>query len=283
MNRYGKLKYIFFYLLIFSHCFSSENKPLLKIHGYNVYSQWGEDGIIEKIFQIIGTESKNCIEFGATEGIYFSNTANLWKHKNWKAILIESNPKHYSSLMSNTKGSQCICLIEKIGISETDSLEHHLSQINFDEPIDLLSIDIDGNDYYVLNTLKHLRPRVIICEYNPSFPAHMNIFSKLNNFSGCSVGALNRVARKKGYTLICITDTNCFYINDNELEKFYDYDLSLESMRIDKYLKYVVTDYRGNYKIIGTKDSKTPYGFKKPTTEEFFGDVKCYENLNITN
>ena len=64
----------------------------LSEHASNTYSQFGEDGIIEKIFQIIGVNSKVCIEFGAWDGFYLSNTANLWTN-GWKGILIEAEQR----------------------------------------------------------------------------------------------------------------------------------------------------------------------------------------------
>lgn len=260
---------------------ANEKKPLLRDYSWNIYSQWGEDGIIEKIFQIIGVESKTCIEFGATDGLYFSNTANLWKNKQWKAILIESNSKHYPNLLANTKGKLCTSLIRTVGFFPNDSLESILYEIGFDESVDLLSIDIDGNDYYIFQSLQSLKPRVIICEYNPTMPAYMDIYSNPHNFSGCSVGALQRIGNELGYTLVSITNTNCFFVINREVDKFSDFDLSLKNMRIDKYLKYIITDYRGDHKIIGSKNSETPYGLNKPSQENFFGEIKTYNKLKV--
>ena len=67
-----------------------EATKLLAQHGQNVFSQFGEDGIIARIFEIIGLQSKACIEFGAWDGFHMSNTANLWT-KGWKGVLIEGH------------------------------------------------------------------------------------------------------------------------------------------------------------------------------------------------
>jgi hypothetical protein len=65
-----------------------------------------------------------------------------------------------------------------------------LKQSNIRNTIDLLSIDVDGDDYYIFQSLKYLRPRVIICEFHPTMPAHIDLYPKYHNYTGCSVAAL---------------------------------------------------------------------------------------------
>ena len=110
---------------------------------YNKYSQWGEDGIIEKIFSIVGTSEKTCIEFGAWDGFHFSNTANLWT-QSWKGILIEGKRKRYKELRKNTQGYNCICINQYVEKEGKNKLENILRRNRIDHEIDLLSIDIDG-------------------------------------------------------------------------------------------------------------------------------------------
>lgn len=81
---------------------------------------------------------------------------------------------------------------------------------NISKEIDLLSIDIDGDDYYIFESLETIRPRVIICEFNPTIPAHIDIYPKMGNYFGCSVAALNRIANTKGFKLVSILGVNCF-------------------------------------------------------------------------
>lgn len=229
-------------------------KPKLLDFKRNVYSQFGEDGIIEKIFEIIGTTSKTAIEFGSADGFNCSNTANLWTKKDlgWKGILIEANKNLFEQTVANVSQYNCVALHKTVGISATDSLEAILTEANLNlVSVDLLSIDIDGNDYYIFQSLKQLRPRVIICEYNVSIPAHLDIYPDSNNYIGCSVAALQRVAAEKNYSLVAITDTNCFFVANEEIHKFAEFDTDPEHIKINKYILYVVSDYKGHYKTIG--------------------------------
>src|SRR5581483_10712642 len=102
--------FLFHFLLVISLLVTGDisakesEKPKLSDFKLNVFSQWGEDGIIQKIFNIIGVKSKICVEFGAADGFYFSNTANLWsKDPSWKAVLIECDPKFFSQLVTKVK------------------------------------------------------------------------------------------------------------------------------------------------------------------------------------
>src|SRR5208283_2047561 len=80
----------------------------------NVYSQNGEDGIVEKIFSIIGPNSKVCVEFGAWDGFHLSNSANLWSKKGWQGVLIELNADRFKELVENTKQFDCRCINARV-------------------------------------------------------------------------------------------------------------------------------------------------------------------------
>ena len=254
----------------------------LKLTEYkeNIYSQYGEDGIIQKIFEIIGARSKIAVEFGAADGFWFSNTANLWtKDSEWKAILIEADDQKFEELKKNIAPYSCIPIHKSVGISSYNSLEAILNEIGFQETIDLLSIDIDGNDYYIFNSLQKIRPRLIISEYNPSIPAHLDVYSDYDTYVGCSVAALQRIANQKGYTLIAITNTNCFFVVNEELHLFKDYEIDREHLRIDRYISYIINDYSGQYKIIASSDFMDPWGWNgNPSPYHYHGDITTFSN-----
>ncbi len=231
-------------------------KPKLRDFSYNKYSQWGEDGIIEKIFNIIGTTSKIAIEFGANDGFYFSNTALLWSTQGWHGVLIEGNKNDFPTLVRNTQSFNCLPISEYIGIEEHSNLEAILKKYNITDQIDLLSIDIDGNDYYIFDSLKTLHPRVIIVEHNATLPATLDLYQPYDPAStsqgfGCSVAALNRIAESKGYKLVCITDTNSFFVQKELFHLFDGFETSLREIQLEHHLKYLVSTYRGTYLIVG--------------------------------
>lgn len=92
-------------------------KPRLLDFRKTIHSQFGEDGIIEKIFEIIGTTSKVCVEFGAWDGFFLSNTAALWT-KDWKGVLIEAEQNKFLALLDNVRNYSCVPILAKVGIRE---------------------------------------------------------------------------------------------------------------------------------------------------------------------
>jgi hypothetical protein len=113
--------------------------------------------------------------------------------------------------------------------------------------IDLLSIDVDGDDYFVLASLDAIAPRVIVCEYNPTIPPHLDLVPEAGNYFGCSALALVRVAARKGYRLVAVTDTNCFFVRAADFAKFAAYETSLSEIAVTRHLTYLMTGYRGDY------------------------------------
>ena len=253
--------------------FNSNSKEPLSSFKYNVYSQFGEDGIVEKIFDIIGTKSKVAIEFGAWDGFWLSNTALLWSQKGWKGVLLECDHTKAAQLKQRIKGYNCIGIHAKVGTEPNNRLEELLRSNNIPLQADLLSIDIDGDDYYVFQTLDQLKPRVVICEYNPTFPTWLDIYSPYGTFSGCSVGALVRVAEQKGYKLVAITDVNCFFVLQEDYPLFKEFETKLHKIKIDSYLKFICTDYAGKYAVLGEK-SDWPYGVSGRLPYKLLGSQK---------
>ncbi len=262
----------------------SGQKSTLSDFAYNIYSQFGEDGIIEKIFEIIGTQSKIAIEFGAWDGFTFSNTAALWsKNSGWKAILIEGDEKKFQDLKKNTRIFNVIPIQAWVGIDRDDCLEAILEKNGIDEPIDLLSIDIDGNDYHIFESLKTIRPRVIIVEFNPTIPVEYDIYAPYavdNNF-GQSVAALNRVAKKKGYVLVALTITNAFYVLEKDFAKFADFETDLRLLDQSDGHIVVVTTYDGKYALVNNKKNSYYYGVEEPYHGALCGIFKKWDQLRI--
>lgn len=260
--------------LVFMFFFVPEyGKPLLYEFAANKFSQFGEDGIIAQIFEVIGTKSKVVVEFGAWDGFLFSNTAALWATDlSWKGILIEGDSERYQELVKNTRAYDVIPLNAWVGIKKEDCLEAilHANGINFE--VDLLSIDVDGNDYHIFNSLKKLRPRVVVCEYNPTIPIFYDVYapySKDNNF-GQSVGALKRIGEKKGYKLVALTMTNAIFVIEDEFDKFADYETNWAAMNIHSGYIVMVTSYDGKYAFINNKRSVYAYGIE----DEYQGAIR---------
>lgn len=237
-------------------------KKKLADFGYSRYSQYGEDGIIEKIFECVGTTSKICVELGAWDGLHLSNAANLWT-QSWKGVLIECDSVKFDQLTKNVRGYDCVCIKALVGRRGERSLESILRGHGVGNPIDLLSIDVDGDDYFIFESLSELRPRVVIVEYNPTIPAHIDLYADPDNFFGCSVGALVRLGAQRGYTLVALTDTNAFFVTDEDFPKLKEFETSLDSIRIDKHLIYLVTSFAGDYVVCGTPLFRLNYPYRR--------------------
>ena len=115
----------------------------------NITSQNGEDGMLARLIADLLISPGFCIEFGAWDGRHLSNTWNLWAHNGWSALLIEADATRYKSLTQQTAGFPVTTLCAMVGTDSESSLDRIVSQARIQQEIALLSIDIDGNDYWV--------------------------------------------------------------------------------------------------------------------------------------
>ena len=147
---------------------TSKDRWLLE-HASDVTSQNGEDGIIAKILEVIGTPRGWCVEFGAWDGRYLSNTHNLIANKDFYAVMIEGSATRFRDLMAAFKDNPKVYPVNAfVGFTEADGLDAILARTPIPEEFDVLSIDIDGNDYHVWSAVTRYRPRVVVIEYNPT-------------------------------------------------------------------------------------------------------------------
>jgi len=217
-----------------------------KAYEKNVQSQFGEDGVIGEVFKRMGVQKGMCVEFGAWDGIHLSNAWNLWSNFGWEALLIEGDPAKFTTLLANTKGHGNVKAMNVfVDVSGNNSLDAIFSRMSLPSEIDLLSIDIDGNDYYIFENLKNHRPRLIIVEYNPTIPPEIDLVQTPGSYFGCSAFALYNLGKSKDYRLIHMTDTNMFFVRMEDFDKLNIDEPSLESLFPRKYLTSVFTSYDG--------------------------------------
>ena len=196
-------------------------KKKIKLIEYrkNVYSQNGEDGVLDEIFKRINVASSNnekwCVEFGAWDGKHLSNTFHLVE-QGWNAVYIEGDKEKYQDLLETVKQYPKIKPINAmVGFEESDSnnLNNLLSGTKIPEDFDLLSIDIDSFDLAVWQCFVG-KPKVVIIEINSSIEPgilqwHDGIFCQGNSFSSTI-----KVAEDKGYMLVCHTGNLIFLRED---------------------------------------------------------------------
>ena len=188
----------------------------------DIYSQSGEDGIIERIFSLIEPENKWCVELGALNGVHHSNTHHLITKKGWSGVLIEPDETYFERLQKtylNTPGVHCVNTF--IDFSPKHSLDAVLAQTPIPRDFDLLSLDIDGNDYHVWESMARYEPRVVIIESNPSIPNDLSFIQPRDMAvqQGSSARAIVELGERKGYSLCTVAGCNLFFIRKDLFPK----------------------------------------------------------------
>jgi hypothetical protein len=202
---------------------AADPKRLLR-YGYKGYSQMDEDGIIDEIFRRIGVESRYFVEFGVGNGLE-NNTVSLLLD-GWRGAWLEGSAqlaeRIAASLQSSIAAGQ---LRVRQAFVTAETIEALLAELGVPAEFDLLSIDIDGNDYWVWRAITRHRPRVVSIEYNAAFgrSARCTIAYRSDaawagdTYMGASLGALEQLGREKGYSLVgCnYAGTNAFFVRDD--------------------------------------------------------------------
>lgn len=202
----------------------------------NVTSEYGEDGIIEQIFEIVGEESRWCVELGALNGTHHSNVWTLIKHKGWNGVLIEADKTYYEKLRAEYADCPHAHTVQAFVSFEGEySLDAIFSRTPLPHEFDLLSLDIDGNDYHLWESLSKYMPRVLVIEFNPSIPDSISFVQPrdMDVFQGSSLRAVVDLSKEKGYELIAVNEGNAFFVQSALFPRFGIEDNSLERMHTD--------------------------------------------------
>lgn len=187
----------------------------------NVFSQFGEDGIVREILRSLEVAptpielDKWCVEFGAWDGIHGSNTYNLIRNHEYRSVLIEPDKAKYQNLVANIPDPRHTKMNLYVGLDPNNKLEALLKGTGIPQYFDFLSIDIDGMDYFIWQSLLEYRPKLVCIEFNPTVPSHVS-FIQPRDFGinqGSSARAIKQLAEEKDYTLVAATHTNLFFVD----------------------------------------------------------------------
>jgi hypothetical protein len=198
----------------------------------NIHSQCGEDGIIEKLFELLSIKDGIVVEFGAMDGIELSNTHNLWKTKKFKAVLIEMFEGHTDILKKlESEMDNLDCHICRVSPNKNDenSLDKILHRSKFEinnDNLSLISIDVDSCDYQIFESLSDFKPKVVIIETNTSYNYNEEYVSTNN---GCSLFSVNNLANSKGYKLVCHTG-NAIFVRKDLFDLLPENDFTIENL-----------------------------------------------------
>jgi hypothetical protein len=208
----------------------------------NVYSQNGEDGIIEEIFKRMGIKNGNFIEFGAWDGKHLSNSYKLL-NEGWTGIFIEGDSNKFRDLLNNfSHNTNVTCLNTYVGYSEIDNLDNIIENSNHkNKDFDFISIDVDGLDYFIFNRLNRYLPKVICIEvssgHRPDFSIILDESIAKNNV-GQSLQVMINLASQKGYFPVCYSG-NLFLVKNEYKELFSDISTNIYDI-YDNFLQYIV-------------------------------------------
>jgi hypothetical protein len=200
---------------------------------FQVYSQWGDDGIIQYLINKLDIPHKTFIEFGV-ENYKESNTRFLLINDNWSGMVIDGSEENVKFIREDLL-SWGYELYAKAAFITKDNINNLLSEFlsfGYDKEIGILSVDIDGNDYYVWDAITVVNPVIVIAEYNsvfgsdkpwsvpydPSFVRTNAHASKL--YYGSSLMSLCDLAEKKGYRFVgCnLAGNNAYYIRNDKVK-----------------------------------------------------------------
>jgi len=278
--KIGGWEYIEKNLILKGIILSKKNKNINKIQNlkdieFSVFSQWGEDGIIDWLVQKIPNLNKTFLEIG-TQDYKESNSRFLLISKNWKGFVIERSSADVKSIKSQSiywkfNLSAFKFFVKKKNINEI------IKKIKIEKKIGLLSLDIDGNDYWILKEIKNFQPDIIICEYNAVFgnaheitvPYNENFertkFHYSNLAYGASLPAFITLLKKKNYIFIGTNSNgvNAFFVKK---DKF-------------RYIKKKISKIKSyNSKL---RESKDKFGSKTFISGE--KRIKKIDNINVLN
>ncbi len=222
----------------------------------NVHSQFGEDGIIAAIFLFLGEGSRTCVEFGAWDGRHLSNTAHLLD-QGWRGLLIEGNPDRFRDLERAYADNPRVTKMNRfvdLDPNAKNALGNLLAEADFPACFDLLSIDIDGNDYHVWKTLANAyAPRVIVIEFNPTIPNDVVFVQDaepgLNQ--GSSLAAMIELGKEKGYELVSTTDCNAIFVHASQFPRLEIADNSIDAIHRPKFSSAFFQLYDGTLVLAG--------------------------------
>jgi len=186
-----------------------------------VFSQNGEDGALAAIFAHIGVEGRVFVEFGAEDGVE-CNTRFLAEVLGWSGVYFEADPDYHQSLATRLANRPDIQTLHAAVTPENITALFAAAAVP--RSFDLLSIDVDGQDYWVWKALRGYEPRVVVIEYNAGLPATARLVEPRGrakwdetDYFGASLGALIALATELGYQLVHteLAGVNAFFVRND--------------------------------------------------------------------
>ncbi|CAM2827212.1 hypothetical protein SKPI104516_04820 [Skermania piniformis] len=198
----------------------------------NIFSQHGEDGVVDSILTSLPERDGWAVEFGAWDGVFLSNTAALVE-QGYRRVLIEGGESRYRDLKARLAVEpKAIPIHAMVGWEGDQKLDRILARTDVPLDFDVLSIDIDGNDYHVWKAVEKYRPKLVVIEFNPTIRDGIDFVQPADPAvrRGSSLTALVELAATKRYSLAATTLCNAFFVTDELLPHLDIADNSIEAL-----------------------------------------------------
>ncbi|RZG49142.1 hypothetical protein [Acinetobacter wuhouensis] len=206
------------------------NNNILKLSDaeFSIFSQFGDDGIIQYLINNIEIDEKIFIEFGV-ENYLESNTRFLMMNDNWSGLVLDGCKKNIHEIVNSYYFWKYDLYAEELFINK-DNINSYLGQY-YEGDIGLLHIDLDGNDYYILDAIESVSPVILILEYNSLFgidrpisiPYDEGFYRTNAHYSnlywGASLKSLYDLANEKGYSFLGCNSAgnNSYFVRNDKL------------------------------------------------------------------
>jgi hypothetical protein len=177
-----------------------------------------------------------------------SNTCNLITNHNYEAILIEANKKRFDELNINFPDKKIIKINKFVNFSGENSLDSILENNFFNKDFDFLSIDIDGCDFWIFESLSKFTPKIVCIEYNPTIPNNVEFAQKkdMKINQGSSAKSIIDLGLKKNYFPIASTHCNLFFVHNKFKQKITNLDkFDINQLLSNSNDNYVYCGYDG--------------------------------------
>lgn len=199
-------------------------EPDLSAHEFKVFSQWGEDGILQYLTRLVPVKNRTFIEFGV-EDFFESNCRFLMMKDNWRGFVIDGSPENIERMRASyfywryQLRSTCAFITR-------DNVTALLEDSGFDKEVGILSVDVDGVDWYLLRELEAWRAAIVVVEYNGMFGSRRAVtvpydagFYRTrahasNVYYGASLPAFDDLLKQRGYALVGVNSmgSNAFFV-----------------------------------------------------------------------
>jgi hypothetical protein len=194
---------------------------------FKVFSQNGEDGIIQYLVKAVKPAARTFVEFGV-QNYLESNTRFLMMHNGWRGLVLDGEQAYIDFIRGSKWYGWKYPLRAECAFVTAENINELIRSNGFSGDIGLLSIDLDGVDYHVWKAIDVVRPAIVVIEYNRAFPVERLITVPYSEnfdrtaahssgaYCGCSLSAAVHLGKKKGYRFVGVEDfnTNAFFVRE---------------------------------------------------------------------